>query len=73
MLLTDKEEIEMGLKKKRGRPVTGKAKNIHKSIRMTEETASQLGDILEELDVSLNEYFEMSVREAWENRFIRME
>ena len=71
MLLSNKEEIEMGLRKKRGRPVTGKAKNIHKSIRLTDETASMLSDVLEELDVSLNDYFEMAVRKYWEDLFIR--
>lgn len=71
MLLSDKEEIEMGLRKKRGRPVTGRAKNSMKTVRLDDETVSKLDDILEEFDVSFSEYLRDTIRKDWEDRFIR--
>ena len=70
MLLSAKQEIEMGLKKKRGRPITGKAKTSIKTVRLDDESMSMLDDILEELDASFSEYLREVIREDWETRYI---
>lgn len=70
MLLNNKEEIEMGLKKKRGRPVTGRAKTIKKSVRLDEEYDSKLDDILDELGISFSDYLQICIRKDWIDMFI---
>ena len=71
MFLNNKEEIAAGIRKKRGRPVTGRAKTFKKSARLDEEYETKLEDILDELNISFTEYLRICIRKDWVDMFVR--